>query len=446
LIRSRHFPAVALGATLTVLGCGTPASSPDGGTPPGNPPDAGTTDAGRPDGGHPLPDGGRGPDCTRAGQAVTANIALLHQLESDLAAATTDAQKNALLTAFYADVADGGGTPLVTPGGTRVAFVAAGVPDAGWSVGGTWNGWTPGATPLQSVQGTALYAAEVDLPYSGAYPYKLVDGSTWYEDLLARNVVWDGIDHLAPGQFNGLAYAELSDPDAGRLRAYRGVPSTLLQDQRDVFVYVPTAYDVASCPSAPVMYFTDGNESLTRIPFQAAADQQYGTTPADAALLVFVGLPDPSVRTYQYTYGPDAGGDLYFDFLSRDLAPVIARDFRLSGTAHDTGLAGASLGGLMAAYGAYQFPQTYGYVGAQSGSFWWLNDDLIARYQNGPVLPVRFYLDCGTVNENTEWVDLLIQTLQSRGYALDSVIEDGGQHDWSYWQPRLPRLLHDFRQ
>jgi enterochelin esterase family protein len=393
-------------------------------------------------------DAGAGSACSRAAQAATANVALLDAVEASLASATSDAQKGALVTDFLGQMMDAGGAPLITSdGGTRVAFVEYGTPQVGWSIAGTWNGWTPGTLPMVEVADSGLFVAEASLPRTGAYAYKPVDGTTFYEDLYARNVVWDGIDHQGPGQFNGVVYVELGDADAGRIVAWRGVHATLFDDNRDVFLYLPPAYDEASCPVLPSLYFTDGNESLTRVPFQAAADQQYAAVPSDSAVLAFVALPNQNVRMYQYTFGPDAGGDLYLDFLKNDLRPEVQGALRVCGTPRDTGMAGASLGGLMAGYGAFQMPDVFDYVGSQSGSFFWENEALVARALDGGLVPARWYLDTGCPDsiDNCISNEDMHAALESRGYDVLYIEQDGGQHDWSYWQPRLPNLLHFFR-
>src|SRR5205807_2655744 len=121
------------------------------------------------------------------------------------------------------------------------------------SVGGTWNNWTPGASPMQNVA-LDLWALDTTLPRTSAQEYKFVDGTFWFQDYRARNVVWDGIDHQAPGEFNAVLYPELKEASKGRLVAWRAFHSSVLNDNRDVFVYLPAAYDDASCPTLPSIY------------------------------------------------------------------------------------------------------------------------------------------------------------------------------------------------
>ncbi|MBE2248348.1 MAG: hypothetical protein IAE78_02290 [Myxococcus sp.] len=301
-------------------------------------------------------------------------------------------------------------------------------------------------TPLLQVSGSALYAAEVSLPRTGAYEYKLVDGAVWYEDRRALHVAWDGINRNAPGGFNAVVYPELRDPTKGRLVVWRDVRATALNDYRDVIVYVPAAYDVASCPVLPVMYFHDGNEALTRDTFVTPADATYTATPAAAAVLVFIALPNQNVRMAQYTFGANTLGDQYLRFLKDDLIPQVEGAWRICPRAVDRGISGASLGGLISTYAAFQLPDTFGFVGAQSASFFWDNNAMVTRAGALPVVPVRFYVDHGSPNDNRVVSLDFVSRLQARGYDHRHVEEPNGRHEWIFWQGRLPGLLRSFRE
>lgn len=439
---------------LWTVGCGGPGTiDPDGGmsTVDGSVPaldagsvqaDAGTVDAGSPDGGYTPPSA-----CERAAQTRTADIALLDQLRSDVAAAQTTAELDALTIAFFAAVDAQGGAPLTAATGDRVAFIARAAPQTQYSVGGSFNGWMPGVDVLTRVGQSGVWAHERTLSRSTTYAYKMVDGSTWYEDRRARHVVWDGLNRQGPGEFNALVFAELQDSSKGRLVAWRGVRSTELNDARDVFVYVPAAYDHESCPVLPSLYFHDGNEALTRAPFTEAADQTYMAYPQDAALGIYVALPDQTVRMSQYSFGTSwSTGDQYVAFLVDDLLPKIEAAFRVCPGARDRGISGASLGGLISGYAAFERPEVWSYVGSQSGSYFWENDALVNRIQSEAKKPLRWYLDHGCPNDNCNINRTLAGVLTQKGYELEHIEEAGGAHDWAYWKQRLPRLLRYFRE
>jgi enterochelin esterase family protein len=427
------------------------------------------------------PDGGTGDAgpqswaCKRDTSVHGAPISLLVELQLEMSRATTDDQRTAAIDRFVAKVEEQGGTPLVSDATVvrpRVAFFVRGAAGRDTFVAGAFNEWSNTATPLVQVRDTDLYLAEVDVPRTGPQPYKLFKGEAYFPDPLARHVEWDGLNLQDVGSFNSLVYPGLQDATKGRLTAWYGVPATELGDRRDVFVYTPAAYDGPQCPSLPVMYFHDGNESLTRESFAQAADSHYAASPRDAAVLVFVALPNQNVRLAQYTFPPKKDpewptptGDAYLDFIRDDLMPRVETSFRVRTGPEHTGIAGASLGGLISVYAGFQMPEKFGFVGCQSGSLFWPHDGevdrddgnaMIVRAGQDPVLPLRFYVDHGSPTAGCTRDDEpggddcqssldFVRTLKSRGYTVAHWNEPGAAHDWFYWKKRLPKLLCAFR-
>ncbi|MCP3135886.1 alpha/beta hydrolase [Pyxidicoccus xibeiensis] len=431
-----------------------------------------------------FPDGGTatdaGPDvepwaCQRATTVHGAQVSLLVELQLDMARATAGEQRIAAIDRFVAAVAEQGGTPLVSDAKAseaRVAFFLRGHQWRDTFVAGDFNAWSKTATPLVQVRDTDLYLAEVVVPRTGPQAYKLVKGSTFFPDPGARHVVWDGINNNDVGSFNSLIYPGLQDATKGRLTAWYGVRSTTLGDARDVFVYTPAVYDGKACPSLPVMYFHDGNESLTRQSFAEAADAHYAARPQDSAVLVFVALPNQGVRLAQYSFPPKKDpswptplGDEYLDFIAKDLMPRVESSLRVKTGPQDTGIAGASLGGLISVYAGFKFPEKFGFVGTQSGTLFWPHDGevdrddgnaMVVRAAADPVVPVRFYVDHGSPTtgctrdgepggDDCQSNLQFLAALKGRGYSVVHWNEPGAPHDWAFWKKRLPKLLCTFR-
>lgn len=432
-------------------------------------PDAGTADAGTADAGPVEPWA-----CQRETVLHGAPISLHLQLQLEMGRATTDDARTAAIDRFVAAVAEQGGAPLVSaPDAARprvVFFVRGAGRDT--FVAGAFNDWSQTATPLVQVRDTDLYVAEVEVPRTGPQPYKLVKAGSFFEDRSAHHVVWDGMNLGRVGQFNSLVYPEFQDDTRGRLTALRGVAATALGDRRDVFVYTPPTYDGPACPALPVMYFHDGNESLTRASFAEAADTHYAARPQDSAVLVFVALPTQEVRLAQYTFPPKKDpnwptplGDGYLAFLRDDLMPRVEAAFRVRRGPENTGISGASLGGLISVYAGFQLPDRFGFVGCQSGSLFWPHDGvvdrddgnaMIVRAGEDPVVPVRFYVDHGSPMAGCTRDDepggddcqsslQFVTALKARGYSVAHVNDPGAPHDWAPWKRRLPRLLCSFR-
>jgi enterochelin esterase family protein len=397
-----------------------------------------------------VSDSDSGPVCTRAAQAATAPATLYDALVADLKSLQS-AQIPAREDQFIADVKAQGGTPL-EDAGDRLVFVERGAPPQGpWSVAGSFTNWKASALPMTLVPGTTdLYVLDAHVARGVAQPYKLLSGTDdtgFAEDLLARNVVWDGINHDAPGFFNAIAHASDGDASKGRIVRHHTVHATKLGDDRDVFVYLPPKYDDGSCAAVPQIVFHDGNESLTRGDFATVADTTYASNASSQAALVFVALSDQNVRTNEYTFGTQGAlGDDYGDFLVNDLEPILSQTYRVCSKAGSRGIAGASLGGLISTYLAFQRPDVWGFVGAQSASYFWDDNAMITRAGQDPVVPVRFYLDTGCPDgaDNCTVVQQVRDALEAKSYDVTYVEDDTAQHDWPYWAARLPKLLTDF--
>jgi enterochelin esterase-like enzyme len=441
---------VRLLPTFFLLGFAACSSTPDAVPTPDGGPDAAedapvvATD-GAPDA---APDAAS-PTCTRAAQAKTAGASLFDALVTDLAK-LPDGSKSARVDAFLVDVKSQGGTPLEGTG-DRLVFLARGAgPEGPWNVAGAFTDWKNGKLPMALVPGTDLYVLDTQVARGKAQAYKLLSGaqdSGFREDLLAENVEWDGFDKKTVGAFNAVAHPGDADMSKGRIVRHHDVHATKLADDRDVFVYLPPAYDDGSCKKLPHLVFHDGNESLTRVSFAYVADATYTKTPSASAVLAFVALPTQNVRTDEYTFGTTGAiGDAYGEFLLSDLEPILGKRYRLCGAASAKGLAGASLGGLISTYLAFQHPEAWGFIGAQSASYFWDNDWMLTRAAQAPNVPVRVYLDTGCPDDNCDVVRPMNDTLTKRAYDVLYVEEANAAHDWSFWAGRLPKLLTRFRE
>ncbi|MDB4995956.1 MAG: hypothetical protein JWM74_3388 [Myxococcaceae bacterium] len=423
---------------------GSPAVDEDGGTK--------ADSAGQPDAAK--------PDCSRAAQTPGAPVSLYDAFVTDMAGITDPTARSARAAKLVADVKAAGGTPLESrgsagvPGGDRVVFLASGAPPNGtWNVGGSFRpgqpSWTANPLPLVQVAGTDLYVADTTIPRGAAHAYKLLSGTSdtgFREDPLASNVVWDGIDKKTVGNFNAVVHASDAPMTQGRLVARHGVHAAALANDRDVFVYLPPRYDDGSCAALPHLVIHDGNESLTRGDFAGVADATFAKTPAASAILVFVALTTQTARMDEYTFGTTGAlGDAYGKFLIDDLEPIVRASYRVCSKAEDRGLSGASLGGLISTYLAFQRPDVWGYVGAQSASLFWDSDRMIARASEDPKVAVRFYLDHGCPNDNCVENQQMNTALTQKGYDVTHVEVAGAQHDWAYWKARLPQMLERFR-
>lgn len=399
----------------------------------------------------PTPDGSPPPRCTRDLAARGAPVALFDRLEHDIQSAQTAGDRKALADRFVRDVQENGGAPLEDPDSDRVVFIARGEPGpAGWNVAGSWINWDVAQRAnLKRIVDTDLFAVELMIDRRVAHAYKLLIGDTsdgFREDPLASHVVWDGIVRPGIGEFNGVVHPAALDSSKGRLVRWGGVQATKLANARDVFVYLPAAYDDATCPVLPVNIFHDGNEAITRGHFDIEADTLFAAKPELAQILIFVALPSQDVRMAEYTFGTmGALGDDYGAFLADDLLPRLESKLRVCRNPADRALSGESLGGLISTYLAFQRPDVWGFVGAQSSSYFWNSDWMIQRAGADPVVPVRLYVDHGCPNDNCDENRRFVAAVQSKGYEIQHVEAPNAAHDWPDWRARVPAIYTTFR-
>ncbi len=381
------------------------------------------------------------PSCKRHAVAHSAPITLL-----DTFAALPVAERAAAIPRFLAEVARAGGTPFEDARSGRVVFLARG--PGPWEARGSFSGWDSGVR-LYPFDGTDLWVGETTIPSGKSFAYKLVSGSRYVEDPNARNVAWDGIDRgfAVRGEMNAIGHAGDAPADKGRLVALGMQHASKLGDDREVWVHYPAAYDGETCRKLPSIVIHDGLESLTRGGFAEKADALYAAHPELAAVLVFVGLPSAEVRMAQYTVlSSGARGADYVDFLASDLWPTVTKEARLCSAASARGISGASLGGLVSTYAAFERPDQWGWIGAQSASYFWSVNAMIDRVATAsPRPPLRIYLDSGCPEDNCGPTDQMDALLTEKGYDHVRIKEEGGQHDWPYWRDRLPGLLTHFR-
>lgn len=98
---------------------------------------------------------------------------------------------------------------------------------------------------------------------------------------------------------------------------------------------------------------------------------------------------------------PFAGGaDRLLDFLCGEVKPEVCRRFALDAPAARTALAGYSLGGLAALYGALSRPAEFGRAAGCSGSLWYDGwEDWLASHPAAP--GQRLYLSLGKTEERS---------------------------------------------
>lgn len=218
------------------------------------------------------------------------------------------------------------------------------------------------------------------------------------------------------------------------------VRTAALGGRRRIGVYRPAG---ASEEPLPLLVVFDGYLSRTVLRIPTTLDNLIAAGRIPPTLALFVHAPSGGRRFRELR-----PGRAIRTFITRELLPWAQRRWHLSDDPRHRVVAGASLGGLAAAYVGLAAPEVFGGVIAQSGSFWWpappaAEPEWLTRaYASRPALPLRFYLDVGDRETSSPRGDDLDQVtvnrrfrdvLVDRGYQV-TYAEYAGAHDYVNWR------------
>lgn len=232
-------------------------------------------------------------------------------------------------------------------------------------------------------------------------------------------------------------------PDADTIAAASAIPlgrtlklvvaSRLLGEERGALVYTP-----AGCADRdlPLVLFQDGKAYYGWGHVPQVLDRLLARDEVEPAHLVFVA---PRERTPEYFFNAT-----YRAFLRQEVLPAVAARVRTDGRRVAWG---ASLGGLLSAQLAWEAPDEFQTVVAQSGAFLFSPDmtpgdpfhggeaflDIVVK---SPPQNIRWHLDCGTL----EWLlgsnRRLAAALADRGHRVH-LVERAAGHNWVNWRNGL---------
>jgi enterochelin esterase-like enzyme len=218
----------------------------------------------------------------------------------------------------------------------------------------------------------------------------------------------------------------------------RRVASRILDTERDVWIYRPP---VDHDHELAVLVLCDGDRWFGDLGFGAVLDRMI----ADAAIEPLVVLAPDSVDL-QTRWHDLAGHRPYLDFLADEVMGLVP-DTKITTDPARTVIAGQSLGGLTALFGALSRPDRFGRVLAQSASLWWRpglppgkphpeqvgSCWMAEQYAAADRLPAAVQLQSGRLegdlNRLTEDV---FDTLQRAGVRVERTRYTGG-HDYAWW-------------
>ena len=268
--------------------------------------------------------------------------------------------------------------------------------------------------------------------------------------------------------FIGTAVAQQPHTLTGDIRFHKAFHSNILNNNRDVIVYLPPVYEAHKEKRYSVLYLHDGQNlfdgATSFIPGQEwRVDETAQSLIAAGKVepLIIVGIYNTGKdRVDEYTPAPDAkykiGGkaDLYGRMLVEELKPFIDANYRTLSDARHTGLGGSSLGGLVSLYLGLKYSDVFGLLAVVSPSVWWANNYIVKYVEaERKRSRVRIWLDIGTrEGSNAEAAQktvvdarLLKEALIRKGWKpgkdLSYFEADGAEHNERAWAARVESIL-----
>ncbi len=249
------------------------------------------------------------------------------------------------------------------------------------------------------------------------------------------------------------------------MRTHANFHSKILNNDRNLYVYLPPGYDKNTDQHYAVLYMQDGQNL-----FDAALNPA-GEWKADEAAqwliprhkiqpLIIVGISNNAQRLDEYTLSRDermkagGNGEAYIRFVCEEVKPFIDATYRTQNDRAHTGVGGSSLGATIALEMCREHPETFGRCAMVSPALWWNNWDLPKRVQNDLkwTAGCKVWIDIGTAEvppaQSNAYVamvrrvaDVLVGAGMKEGTDLRFTIVPGGIHSESAWAARFDKVL-----
>lgn len=259
---------------------------------------------------------------------------------------------------------------------------------------------------------------------------------------------------------------------AGLIKVGQRIHSPELNNQRNIFIYLPPSYE-SNERRYPVLYMHDGQnlfDNAMSFAGEWGVDETMETISRELGLeAIVVGVPNMGQhRLAEYSPFVDdhlggGQGKRYISFLADTLKPMIDRDFRTLPDKLHTGIMGSSMGGLISLYGFFARPHTFGFAGVMSPSLWFAQKKIYEYVEKATFNQGRIYLDAGT-REMGGSPRTQLQRARSRRYygsvrrmkrilvrkgyrpihELFHIEEKWASHSETAWARRLPQAIRFF--
>ncbi len=305
----------------------------------------------------------------------------------------------------------------------------------------------PSTQPFHRLPRTDLWYATLDIPPKSRIEYKIEiiqhGLSRWIEDPLNPFKARDpfGANSVVHGDGYEVPEWTMLDLDA-RIGTLEEVDwfSRSLGRESHVTVYLPARF--RRTRQYPLLVVQDGGDYMQYSGMKTVLDNLIHRLEIPEMI---VALTHPEDRLREYANNP-----AYGRYVVEEMLPKLAARYPLQDAPESRGIMGASFGAVASLSTAVLYPETFGRLLLQSGSFAFTD---IGISQRGPVFePVvqfinefrrapakvadRVFVSCGTyeslIYENRSFVPILQKTGMDVRY-----VEARDGHNWENWRDRL---------
>ena len=297
---------------------------------------------------------------------------------------------------------------------------------------GDFNNWNPEGSSLNHLTGTNLYYRGLQFESDARLDYKYVINSTWILDPLNPHTCTGGFgpnSELAmPGYIQPVEIRNYAIPHGTMYTT--SFTDTTQGRTRTLRIYTPPGYSESTL-AYRCMYFLDGSEYVTLGSAGNILDYLIAQSLIPPVIGVFT---DPTDRMEEYSYDYD-----FMEMFVTELVPWVDANYRTMLGPESRGITGVSLGGLTALLFTLEHPEIFANCGAYSPAVW--IGDIIQRYGDHAVLPVKIYMDAGSYEPS----------IMNPSTTLASILNENGWdsrwrtwhegHSWGAWRAHLDESL-----
>ena len=238
------------------------------------------------------------------------------------------------------------------------------------------------------------------------------------------------------------------------------IPRLTGDQKRKAYIYIPESYDQDPERRYPVMYMFDGHNVFFD------KDATYGKSWGMAKFmdesqkdLIIVGVEcnhEGNGRLQEYspinfenvTLGKiKAKGSVYMNWLVNELKPFVDKKYRTLPDRKNTIIAGSSMGGLMALYGATVYNHIFQRAACLSPSLWVSSGKVLEMVDRAHIRrDTCMYMDYGSEEmfNHAANAEALISTshlLLTKRVNLAFRIVPGGTHCEASWEKQIPVFM-----